>query len=781
MRSLLLSALVGATAFVSQAQTKTVLIEEGTGTWCQYCPRGVYYGHEILSNHSNVLMVAIHQNDVMANTPVLYSSSNFTGLPSGNIDRTNLDVDPGAWEANVVSQLAQTPPADISVSTNWNSSTREVTMTITADFFANLSGDYRLGAIVVEDGITGNTTDYDQSNSYSGGGLGNLGGWENLPNPVPASQIVYDHVARHLATDYDGDPGSLPASISNGSQHSVNLSWTLPQDHDENYTYVIGYITNASTGQILNAGKGTYLNGSSNASPFFVSNPQTLAVAGNAYTYDINTHDPDDENLMITSVLSLPSWLTLTPGGPTQVSMSGVTATLSGTPTTPGTYTIELEVSDGNSTGTQQFDIVVANSTGLDWFYVGSQGFTSDDAGDLELEMSSTDIPYVMYANGNDQVKVIKYENGTWSAIGNPVSGSTYQAAMDMGPNDTPYFITSTSNSLAVYKLDNGSWVQVGSGVGTGVQADITVASDGTPYVAYMDINNSSQGICKKWDGASWATVGSYYSTGQPAVWNKIEMDNNDVPSVLFGTDGSSTFYSRVVQFDGANWNTLGGGAIDPSTTTYFSHELKFNTQNELYVGLIAGSAQHVNVYSFDGANWSAIGSDLVSGSGDAIDISFNLSNEPVVGFRDETNGGKSTVMEYDGSNWTSVGLPGFTAISSGQSLEFDSNGIPYLAYVDEESADKLSVKRYAAPNASLVSLIETDNLVLYPNPNEGTFTVEQEGMTHYQLVNLQGKRIDAGALNEKHTFSYNNLTPGMYILRVTGEKTTQNVSILVR
>ena len=46
---------------------KNVLIEEVTGTWCTYCPSGIYYIDSLLHNNDNVIAIAVHnQNDPMA-------------------------------------------------------------------------------------------------------------------------------------------------------------------------------------------------------------------------------------------------------------------------------------------------------------------------------------------------------------------------------------------------------------------------------------------------------------------------------------------------------------------------------------------------------------------------------------------------------------------------------------------------------------------------------------------------------------------------------------------
>ena len=137
----------------------------------------------------DVIFIAIHMGDVMESTPDYAAATTITGLPNGNVDRVALRVDPLNWEVEVLNQLNNTPPADISVTTNFDPGTRNLSMTVTADFFTALSGDYRLGAVVVEDAVTGTSSGYDQYIAYSGGTI-EMGGWENLPDPVPARQMV---------------------------------------------------------------------------------------------------------------------------------------------------------------------------------------------------------------------------------------------------------------------------------------------------------------------------------------------------------------------------------------------------------------------------------------------------------------------------------------------------------------------------------------------------------------------------------------------------------------
>jgi parallel beta-helix repeat protein len=94
-----------------------------------------------------------------------------------------------------------------------------------------------------------------------------------------------------------------------------------------------------------------------NDAPQFTSTAVTTATEDAAYSYAITTSDADGDSVTITAT-TLPSWLTLTDTG-------GGTATLSGTPTNDevGVHSVDLEVTDGDLSGTQSFTITVSSSS----------------------------------------------------------------------------------------------------------------------------------------------------------------------------------------------------------------------------------------------------------------------------------------------------------------------------------------------------------------------------------------------------------------------------------
>jgi hypothetical protein len=151
----------------------------------------------------------------------------------------------------------QTPPvATLINGATWDASTRILNVSVKATFALPATSSYTMACVLTEDAVTGVGSAYNQSNAYAGGGNGVMGGYQSLPNPVPASQMVYDHVARVIAPSFTGFTGAFPAVVNAGENHIVNFSFTLPSTWDENEINIIGMIMSPN-GRIDNAGTAT--------------------------------------------------------------------------------------------------------------------------------------------------------------------------------------------------------------------------------------------------------------------------------------------------------------------------------------------------------------------------------------------------------------------------------------------------------------------------------------------------------------------------------------------
>ena len=776
--TIILSVVVTVAGF---AQTqKVVLVEEGTGTWCQWCPRGNVYAKELQMNYpGQFVFVAVHVSDPMENE--IYSEGMpFEGIPNGWIDRTFIsELEPYTdLPQDMAQQLALTPPAGISVVTTWDSSTRLLTMTVSADFDESLNGDYRLAAIVIEDGVTGPAPGYNQVNSYSGGGSGAMGGYEDLPDPLPASIMVYNHVGRYLPGGFLGDQNSLPTAISGGETHSYTYTYTLPEEYNEEYVHVAGILVNAASGEVLNAGKSDYLPGYSNAKPFFHSTPQEQGFLGLNYHYDVVTHDPEYDDLTITALTGLPPGLSLNDLGDGFAELTGI-------PTELGTFDVTLNVSDGTWDVEQAFQLTIGEAE-EDWIQVGAAGFNDFEPVSLDMEISTEGIPYVAAANmDNNQAFVYEFSDDAWNQLGNGLPADPFDVAMTVGMDGMPVVFTDG----VISKWSGSEWTQLGNNLPGSlfIQNDIIEAGDGTLFTVHF-VPTSSSTVVYQFDGSEWQPLGDVADSY--TVWNRFKLDESGNPILIYGIDGTNIAYSVAAVWNGLEWQQL-GGYIEPNSQTYYDHDIAVTPSGEVFAGLTIGVENRwLNIYRFTDGQWEMIQENLAGGATASCNLETDANGNLIVAFRDESNGGKTSVMKYDGAGWDYMGLPGFTNVAAQQSLALDMEGVPYVAYRDAGYNGKISVKKYEDLTTAVFDQRPVDyQLRIFPNPNAGQFVLQFKEGRRYQILNVFGQVVKTGSLDRISSddelnfqiISCSELKTGFYFINVMGEHGSQTLKFVKR
>ena len=220
------------------AKGKVVIGEEATGTWCQWCPRGAVALKTMHDKYDGFFQgIAVHNNDPMEN-PYYDASiaSKVNGYPSALVDR-GAEMDPSAMVGDFINRIQIAPKGVMDIAAKYDAATKVMSVSVETTIQSDISGDFRIACAIVEDDVTGTTSGYNQSNAYAGGGSGVMGGYEKLPNPVPAAQMVYDHVGRLIAPTFAGLPNAFGASATAGQKFVHNFSfemepsWEMMQMH----------------------------------------------------------------------------------------------------------------------------------------------------------------------------------------------------------------------------------------------------------------------------------------------------------------------------------------------------------------------------------------------------------------------------------------------------------------------------------------------------------------------------------------------------------------------
>ena len=243
------------------------VLEEYTGTWCGYCPRG-FVGLEEMNRlyPTDFIGVSYHNGDPMAVTDDYPSP--VEGFPDAWIDRwyqTDAfcgDEDYGvfgvdkAW-AYCCSIFA---PAAVEVSSQW---TDDQTLRATASVTFPLPDDecpYSVGFVLTADGLSGTGSEWSQSNYFSG------------DNSWPASMnlftqggkyidgLTFNDVVIHCDANR-GIEGSLTAPIEEDVAQTVDYDFDLSSispdliPADRTKLHVVAMLIDTQTGRIVNANK----------------------------------------------------------------------------------------------------------------------------------------------------------------------------------------------------------------------------------------------------------------------------------------------------------------------------------------------------------------------------------------------------------------------------------------------------------------------------------------------------------------------------------------------
>jgi len=284
---------------VTPAEGKNIVVEEGTGTWCGWCPRGSVFLERLTEKYGDRFIgVAVHNGDPMV-VNGYDGGHGFTGYPAATVMRRSADSGfgtQGDLELPFLQYISQAPKATFEVTATYDeaSETMMITPTVTAN--QDLS-DVNLMMVITEDHVTGTAPGYAQANYYSGADI-DMGGYQDLTDPVPASNMIYDHVARAIPLGFAGDSDSFAEMLPSGESRSFTYEYTLGTGHNFNNTHIVMILIN-SDGTMDNA----YTISANDAAG--VTSTEELLIANDIKVFPNPTSDVLNINMNIVEALPL--------------------------------------------------------------------------------------------------------------------------------------------------------------------------------------------------------------------------------------------------------------------------------------------------------------------------------------------------------------------------------------------------------------------------------------------------------------------------------------------
>ena len=212
---------------------KRLLIEDFTGTWCQFCPRVSYAIELVKAQTSDVVITAIHRGSDPYNftgATALENQIGLSGYPTAMLNRTTEWNYPETATTSVNQAVNLTsglnPKLGVAMETSTTGNTSTVNVKVK---FGKSFNNLKLVVYALENNLTYNQTN---STSYYGGA-----------NPIVGFE--HDHVLRAvLSSSILGE--SITGSTVYNDEFSKSFTYTIPSNVNASNVRFVAFVVDSS-------------------------------------------------------------------------------------------------------------------------------------------------------------------------------------------------------------------------------------------------------------------------------------------------------------------------------------------------------------------------------------------------------------------------------------------------------------------------------------------------------------------------------------------------------
>jgi trimeric autotransporter adhesin len=310
-------------------------------------------------------------------------------------------------------------------------------------------------------------------------------------------------------------------------------------------------------------------------------------------------------------------------------------------------------------------------------------------------------------AGGIQASNIAEWNGTTWSAVGTGITGANYSFVNSLAVYNGSlcaggYFDSAGGNPASNIALWNGTaWSALGTGLkGTGNYNGAVYALAAYDSVLYVGgdfdtAGNNPVSFIAQWNGSTWAAVGTGLSKYIISWVTCMTIYNRSLYAGGYFDTAGGMPVNYIARWNGANWDSVLSG-VQP----YFTiAECMTVANSSLYIGGgfdSAGGVRANDVAVWNGTNWDSVGT----------------------GFKDS---GVNALCEYNGQLY--------------------AGGI----FLNSGSTVTQHIARFNIPTGinSINSIANSINL--YPNPNNGQFTIQSSVLSSrwsVEVYNVFGELV---------------------------------------
>lgn len=333
--------------------------------------------------------------------------------------------------------------------------------------------------------------------------------------------------------------------------------------------------------------------------------------------------------------------------------------------------------------------------------YLGKRGLSPGGALHTKVAMGRTGMPMISYrdvANGH-KATVSKFNGTSWENIGPAgfTADTAFNLQLALDTNDLPWVAYSHGGRVSVMRYDGAGWDTVGAQKLTGrevLQPKIALSRKDTAYLAFIEADVNRRISVMKFNGTSWVPVGAAGFSGGNSESPALAVDREGVPHVAYwercqdllnppATEGKLS----AMRWNGAAWDSI-GRCMTPGTNSGINGpiSMKFDTSGALYVGYSdEADSGKATVLVYRGATWSTVGNaGFTAGVAASLDLALGPSGQPHVAYSNASGEGRVDVMRLEGALWKTGPNPDFSSAgAAGTTLWVNGLGEVIVGFTD--------------------------------------------------------------------------------------------------
>ncbi len=245
--------------WVENMPNKAIFFEAMASNTCGYSPFLYAFIDQMKAKYGDLLIPVVnHHNDPLTvlryDTNYLYSKwrPDYIGTPYFALNNEYDFYIRDACEQAFLQRLTEPSNVKLEIGAVYDTVKRRMNINFLTHFLMESDPESIYKIYITKNIIHKNDPSLDQANWYSSATSGKARGYEHLPDPIPAKDMVYNHVIKYILPNQRGEQYGTINPIQEGEilRREETITWPTSETDFENYDVTVLFYYSATAKRI---------------------------------------------------------------------------------------------------------------------------------------------------------------------------------------------------------------------------------------------------------------------------------------------------------------------------------------------------------------------------------------------------------------------------------------------------------------------------------------------------------------------------------------------------